>query len=792
MKRIPSLFLSLVAALGLTQAQTDFDWLERLGDARINADDTVFESNTGIVGWKGNVSIRLGETEIFADSARYDINLEEIRVTGNVSIYRDGILYRGESATYNVRTGEIDSQSLRSSFDPVFFSTDELKTNTQQITVVDTRNTTFTTHDDPDPDWFIKAKEVRIYPDDRIVFVSPTAYVGDVPVLWLPYLAQPLEEDLGYQFTPGYTSQWGAFLLNRYGTLWDDHSIIQYNLDLRSARGLAGGVNLLSRRWRQVSDTFGKFQAYYAYDTDPEATSVFARTEDRTGVDNSRYRLNFQHRVYLPGPEESTLYVDFDINKLSDEFFYQDFFPSEFRLDPQPDNFIALTKQDERWEANLLTRFRINDFYQSDSRLPEIAIDFTRQPLWDTGLFYWGSTSYGILEEKVGGTRLRALNEQIARLEDRKAGVLRLEQDRFLSPATLAADGTRLARTSLSFTDEDESLLQELKDLAAGRGFNRLYSYHELLYPTQLGAGFNLTPKLGAGLVNYSSVEGPAPATSTRSLFHAGAEFSFKSSRYYDQASLPRLGVDGLLHVVQPYATYSFLASDDLGDDFRRIDRLSPSTVLRPLDVPQFTAIDDLNSWNIIRLGVENRFLTRRGASSHPWLVTNTYFDTFIEDPEFDRDFSNLFNDIAWHPLPWLRFNLGSQIPVFGGPLDFSEVNSALTFMPVSNFEFQIGHRVLQDHPFFQDSNLIDLRTYTRMSDNWGFSTFHRYEMDDSTVEYQQYMLHRDLTSWTAALGLLFRDHRGEQETGVVLSLTLKDFPSVSIPLDFDAAGSGQ
>ena len=325
----------------------------------------------------------------------------------------------------------------------------------------------------------------------------------------------------------------------------------------------------------------------------------------------------------------------------------------------------------------------------------------------------------------------------------------------------------------------------------AERGFTRIYSYHELVYPKTFSNFLNVAPKVGAGVVNYSSVDGPDPDTSTRALFHAGFDVSFKSSKFYEDAKIPGLGVDGLLHVVQPYLSYSFLASDDLGTSFGRIDRLSPSTVLRPINVPQFTAIDDLNSWNIVRLGVENRLLTRRGQNSHPWLVANTYFDTFIEDPEFDRDFSNFFNDIAWYPLPWLRVNIGSQVPIFGGPLDFTEFNSAVTFMPVPNFEFQVGHRLLQDHPFFQDSNLVDLRTYTRFTDNWGFSTYHRYEFDDSTVELQQYSLHRDLTSWTAALGVLLRDNRGEQETGVVLSLTLKDFPNISLPLDLDASGGG-
>lgn len=42
------------------------------------------------------------------------------------------------------------------------------------------------------------------------------------------------------------------------------------------------------------------------------------------------------------------------------------------------------------------------------------------------------------------------------------------------------------------------------------------------------------------------------------------------------------------------------------------------------------------------------------------------------------------------------------------------------------------------------------------------------------------------------ALGGLVRDNRGENEYGLVLSFTLKDFPNVSIPLDLDPNPTGR
>jgi hypothetical protein len=112
--------------------------------------------------------------------------------------------------------------------------------------------------------------------------------------------------------------------------------------------------------------------------------------------------------------------------------------------------------------------------------------------------------------------------------------------------------------------------------------------------------------------------------------------------------------------------------------------------------------------------------------------------------------------------------------------------------MPTKRFSWTLGHQLRSDNPLFTDSSLIFSRIYTKINENWGFSMNHIYEMDDSTLEYQSYSIHRDLASWTMAVGGLVRDNRGSNEYGIVLSLTLKDFPSLSLPLDLDPNPNGR
>ena len=70
------------------------------------------------------------------------------------------------------------------------------------------------------------------------------------------------------------------------------------------------------------------------------------------------------------------------MTKLSDGFLLQDFFPVEFRIDPEPDNNIALTKTSPFYTLTAYGRFQLNTFFETTERLPEIALDIKRHGLF--------------------------------------------------------------------------------------------------------------------------------------------------------------------------------------------------------------------------------------------------------------------------------------------------------------------------------------------------------------------------------------------------------------------------
>lgn len=764
----PIICLTLVAT---SFAQDDvLDKLSALA-SKVQVDSVggaeVVDLEQGIFRYSNSVHIKYEGTEILSDFAEFNRSTGDIKANGNVSIYREGILYSGESAIYNIDSNKIVSDNLKSSVvaqnKELYFQTESLNTQIGEndgSDVIDTSGTLLTTHDYQTPNWHILADELDIYPDDRVVFKDVTFYAKGIPVMWLPYLAQPLDEELGYTFAPGWDSSWGGYLLNQYGTLLGEEkkTLATIHFDLRSERGLAGGIDFKSAKYRENPSLTG-LKLYYAYDLSP-ATS---RTSDNDRPGNqipetNRYRINLQHRIYVSGHDESiaiedagtkgayqkriftprddSFYLNFDLNILSDGYFYEDFYPGEFRIDPQPDNTVELIKRFNYSEASLLGRFNLNEFFQTDTRLPELALDTVRMPVFGGRVNYEGTSSFGILEE-------------------------------------IPAEGIGARST----------------DLLNSIGYNRLDTYHQFSRAFQLFNFLSVVPRAGVRFTNYSSPSGDTVGFD-RLLGHVGLDTSFKVSRDYDSVQSRALGLDGIRHVIQPYLRYSYIEGDDIPVGFRGIDDYVASTRPRPLDPTQFTAIDSLAGWNIARLGVFNRLITKRNTGSLEWLSFNTYFDTFIEDPEFDRDFSNLYQDIAWRPLPWLRLNLDSQFPVFGGDASFTEINSRVTYMPTPSIEISLGHRFLNDHPFLQNSNQVTIDYFQRIRENWGFSVRHRWELDDSTLETQQYSIHRDMTSWTASLGGIVRDNRGVNDYGVLFTLTLKEFPQFNIPISLDPQGA--
>ena len=284
-----------------------------------------------------------------------------------------------------------------------------------------------------------------------------------------------------------------------------------------------------------------------------------------------------------------------------------------------------------------------------------------------------------------------------------------------------------------------------------------------------------------------SSKTGPA----FRSIFNAGLEGSFKISREWEDVQTRALGLDGLRHIIQPFANFSYVSSPNIDPaTILQFDRIQPSTKLNPIDFPQYTSIDAIDNWTIARVGVRNRLQTRRDDLTVSWLELETFVDVNFDNPFDKTDYSNVFNRLSFTPVPWATLVIDSQIPLLDK--GFTEVNTSINFKPSANTVVTLGHRYLNDNPFFLNSSLFSLGGYYRINDNWGVGFLEVYEAETNLIEQQRYSVYRDLTSWVASLGATITNNGSVKEYGVLLTFTLKAFPKFGVDLNFDPAGTNQ
>lgn len=725
--------------------------------------------------------------EMFSDTATLDLKAKTVTLTGNVTVYQGNLMQRGDQAVYHYESKMLDSRGLRASLDPVLLEAGKFTAEERggkQILVG--HDAGITTHDVERPNYWIRADKTTVYPGDKIVFNNLKLYAGDTPVFWLPYLAQPLDSELGYHFEPGARSNWGPFLLNTYGIMLggetdpltgensDAWLLSRWHLDIRSSRGIGAGLDLVDTRLERSEEITG-LALYYLNDMDPG--------ESRNGVprgfvNEDRYKAELKHRLTPDLPDDAEWWMDANFTWLSDRHFLEDFEMSRYRNDPAPDNTLGIYRRDDESLLSLYGRFRMNDFYRTDTRYPEITHDRARAPFFGLPVLHEGTTSLGYIGERAADHTRGAIVNPLMNLSSGSAEARRLLEQ-------LGGYERQLAERMLALPPGDprrEAIRTQLLDSSYGR----FHTYQEWSLPMLLGGFLSVTPEAGIGYTRYGAVDGPENGSDDTHL-HIGVESSLKFSRDLGDFRSQAWGLDGLLHIIQPYSTWSVVSTDDFEPGDPGVDRLTPTTRPRPIDPLRFTAIDQMNSWNVLRLGARNRLITKRDGRGFEWLYIDSYLDAFIDDPEGDRDFSNLYNDMRWQPLPWLGFDLETQFPIANSGSGFSEIASRFHYQPTDRFDMALGYRWLDGHPVLVDSSRIELQTYTRLTENWGFGTRHQLELDDSTLELQQYTLHRDLGNWVAGMGVSSRDNRFEKEYGLVFSLTLKDFPSVSLPFELDA-----
>lgn len=493
-------------------------------------------------------------------------------------------------------------------------------------------------------------------------------------------------------------------------------------------RDLHGTLHLdyrIKRGFGGGADTFydlhrwGKGEAQFYYLHDLEADSVTDTDGLPYDVSTDRHWFYFKHQA----APWTNLNANLVLREQSDAYVTRDFLETQYRENTQPGSYLEVNRFWPNFSLNTLVQPQINPFFETVERLPDVRLTALRQQVGSSPLYYESDSSVGYYRRNF-------------------------------------ADGS---------THENYAAF-------------RADTMHQLLLPQTFFGWLNFTPRVGGRATYYGEEEGHGTLLEEqgRTVFHTGAELSFKASRLWSSTTNRWLQVDGIRHIVQPTFTYAYVPEPSrLPSELPQFDYELPSLRLLPNQFPDYYAIDSIDSRNVLRLGLRNKLQTKRGGQVDNLLNWDLYTDWRIDPQPDQSDFSDIFSDLDLKPRSWLT--LTSEIRWDVDDHRFQIANHTMTLTPGEDWSWSFGHRYLRENPDLglnYSHSLLMGTFYYRLSENWGFRMAHHFEIEDRTMEEQYYTVYRDFRSWTGALTFRVRDERNAPvDYSVSFTFQLKAFP---------------
>ncbi len=387
------IFLGVIVSSSLFAEEMPISWKAEKSESYVK-DNKIVK-----VILKGKVEIKRGFLTVKADEIVYNRETGDILARGKVVFLQKGKKIEGEELLYNL-SGESGSLRDAKFFSPPWYG----KAKEAQIEKKGEyllKDGYITTCNLDPPHYRLKAKKIEISVDNKIEAKKITFCIRETPILYLPYYNQSLdlkeEAESFLTFVPGYSSEWGIYLLTTVNTFLNPYFSASYYLDLREKKGVGMGFDLKKKPKGRNEE--GILKTYYL--------------KERNTNEN-RYQASYKYRnVWEKNGRDLTLLSE--MHKLSDAQFLKDYFYDDYLEEKQPRSYLFFSERKPQRALSLLARGRINDFYPVTERLPEINLSFPVQKL-GKNLYFRSETSIVNLRKEIEGetkssVRLDAFNE---------------------------------------------------------------------------------------------------------------------------------------------------------------------------------------------------------------------------------------------------------------------------------------------------------------------------------------------------------------------------------------------
>ncbi len=359
----------------------------------VKGDKIEYAQEENVVVIEGNAVVIYTGSKLTADKIIYNNVTNDARAQGNVRLVFESGILTGENVVYNFvsKVGYVQNANLYA--DPFFLQApiiDKIDDNEFGM-----KRGYFTTCNHDKVHWRIKSKKIDVYPNDRITAKGSIFFIGNIPLFYFPRFTQNLKENvLRVQVEPGYSKDWGMYLLTAWRYYVSENLMGRIHVDFRERKDVAVGVDA---KYDTVKYGKGILRSYYMHERDANRDHFWQKwtDEDSLGADETeRFRVQLRHIWDI----DDTAQFIAEYNKLSDDTIIKDYFyEQEYEQEETEDTYLQLTKNFRYSTLSAYLNKRVNRFESITEKLPELKLDTSSFKILDTPFYVKNNTTASYL-----------------------------------------------------------------------------------------------------------------------------------------------------------------------------------------------------------------------------------------------------------------------------------------------------------------------------------------------------------------------------------------------------------
>lgn len=715
-----SLIICAIAVLCASFAYAKETEIKQKAPIVVNGDKVeYFHEQKKVIG-TGNISIDYEDVRLTCKTVTVYLDTREAIAEGDVRITQKDAYFTGDKINYNFDTRVGRAVSAYINYTPFYGKWQQIDRVGEKK--VDIEKGYMTTCDLEHPHYRIEAKRVEIYMEDKVIAKNIVVYIGNCPVMWLPYYYQPIKEESSHiTVMPGHDRDWGYYALMSMKYDYSDIFKGRYRFDYRTKNGIAFGVDN-SYKLEGAGEGIANF--YYAQENGKYLSYKPLTREE------GKYRLQIRHKWQVTDDTLMTM----ELEKVRDDKMVKYYFYNEWQEHPTPDNYVSFVTSKQDYNTTFLVRTRLDKYYDVVQRLPEFNVNIP---------------NFNI---------------------------------KYDDKATQLYYNANFTPVYLQHTFPDNSSIGPMqKDLDV----IRIDTYNKLSYvmkPIPYLSSLYVTPYAGTRQTYYSRNK-YGRTNIVRGVLDAGFESSIKFYKIYDiNTNALDLNINRLRHIITPtvnyYYTHQPTVSLDNLTQFDAIDAIKEQNGITFSIENKLQTKRDGSSVDLVDYIISTDYQFRLKKGIFAFDENSDY-----KSRKFTTVFMQLeLTPYPWlYTLAKMNINTKYSLPE-SASVDFvggKEEERSLAFGYRYARSFAEGAVVDPD----TNANILNYLTSDaiyRFNEKWKARVYWRFNMNKGYIDEHQYTLSRDLHCWILEFTYDYRPYEDNKTIATQtfwVSLRLKAFP---------------